>query len=41
MIDMLIAQQSIEVSGSDSILGFATTGGGGWQIWDRYLTITG
>lgn len=41
MPDMLMEQQSIEVSGSDSILGFATTGGGAWQIWDRYLTVYG
>lgn len=38
---MLLENRAIEVSGSDSILGFATTGGGAWQIWDRYLTVDG
>ena len=38
---MLLEKREIEVSGSNSILGFSTEGGGAWKIWDRYLTVDG
>ncbi|MEN9868439.1 MAG: hypothetical protein RL748_4029 [Pseudomonadota bacterium] len=38
---MLLETKEIEVAESNSVLGFATEGGGAWKIWDRYLTIDG
>lgn len=38
---MLLETKEIEVADSNSVLGFATEGGGAWKIWDRYLTIDG
>jgi hypothetical protein len=38
---MIIETSELEISGSTSIIAFATEGGGGWKIWDRYLTVDG
>ncbi|BBE51625.1 hypothetical protein OYT1_ch2100 [Ferriphaselus amnicola] len=38
---MLFETSELEVSGSSSIIGFTTEGGGNWKVWDRYLTIDG
>jgi hypothetical protein len=31
----------INVNDSKSLLGFATKGGGSWEVWDRFITIEG
>jgi hypothetical protein len=31
----------INVHDSKSLLGFATKGGGAWEVWDRFITIEG
>lgn len=38
---MLLDTLVLEVKDSSSIIGFTTEGGGGWEVWDRYLTIEG
>jgi len=38
---MLLDTSDLEISGSTSIIGFTTEGGGNWEVWDRYLTIEG
>lgn len=38
---MLIDKTRTNISGSNSILSFETTGGGSWEVWDRYLAIDG
>lgn len=38
---MIIYDDTIIVSDSKSILSFETTGGGNWEVWDRYLSIEG
>lgn len=37
----LIQRTSKSVSASSSPVGFATTGGGSWPAWDRFLTLDG
>ena len=37
----LIQKTSKSVADSSSPVGFATTGGGSWPTWDRYLTVDG
>lgn len=38
---MLLETSDLEVTGSSSIIGFTTEGGGSWKVWDRYLTVEG
>ncbi len=37
----MIEHKHIEIKGSNSKLGFATTGGSTWPVWDRFLTYNG
>jgi hypothetical protein len=37
----VICKTDWEIVGSDSIIGFETTGGGQWKEWDRFLNIDG
>lgn len=37
----IIEQSKVSVSTSGSVVDFATTGGGAWPEWDRYLTVNG
>jgi hypothetical protein len=37
----VICKTDWEIVGSNSIIGFETTGGGQWKEWDRFLTIDG
>lgn len=38
---MILDKKKIKVKNSQSIIAFETEGGGGWEKWDRYLTIEG
>lgn len=38
---MLFETSELEVTGSSSIIGFTTEGGGSWKVWDRFLTVEG
>lgn len=33
--------KSVTLGSSESLIGFATTGGGSWEKWDRFLTLEG
>jgi hypothetical protein len=37
----LINKTKMKIEDSSSVISFETTGGGSWEIWDRYLTIEG
>ncbi len=37
----LLDRAAREIVHSQSALGFSTTGGGAWEVWDRYLTVNG
>lgn len=37
----LLDKTNRTVTDSRSAIGFATTGGGAWEVWDRYLTVDG
>lgn len=37
----MIEHKNIKIKKSNSKLGFATTGGGSWKVWDRFLTYNG
>lgn len=37
----LLDKTNRTVADSRSAIGFATTGGGAWEVWDRYLTVDG
>ncbi len=38
---MLLDKSEVEITASSSIIGFATEGGGSWEVWNRYLTVDG
>ena len=37
----LVETVEARLGSSDSAIGFETTGGGSWEVWDRYLTLDG
>ena len=37
----ILSKQEITIKNSQSKLGFATTGGGYWKVWDRFITYAG
>ena len=41
IMSRIISKSSLKIEKSDSIISFQTTGGGTWEVWDRYLTIDG
>lgn len=41
LLGRLMDEKSWSIRNSESILAFATAGGGHWEAWDRYLTIDG
>jgi hypothetical protein len=41
LMSSLIDKASMKIEDSDSVISFETTGGGSWEVWDRYLTIEG
>jgi len=40
-LNRIISKTNWKIEKSESIIGFQTTGGGDWEVWDRYLTIDG
>ena len=38
---MLLENQTIKLEKSESRLGFTTTGGDSWKVWDRFITLDG
>lgn len=37
----LLESEEARLGSADSAIGFATEGGGNWEVWDRYLTLDG
>ena len=37
----IISRQTLSIDGSKSKLGFGTTGGDGWEVWDRFIIYNG
>jgi hypothetical protein len=37
----MVIDQPIPLGSDSSAIGFETAGGGGWPVWDRYLTLEG
>lgn len=38
---MLLENERLKLEKSNSRLGFTTTGGGAWKVWDRFITLDG
>ena len=38
---VLLESADARLGSADSAVGFATEGGGNWEVWDRYLTLDG